>query len=955
VFAAKSAPPSQGSIVIHRPVFERAAEHGLTLFESPAGYLLVDGLSAILAERAWPFLWLRLGVEDRDPAILLTSIISAAQRLNPGVGSATLKAMQQNPGPVAGWPALFVHLASELADGLPQNCAIVLEQIHNLNSSPAAIGLLTIYLLANLPDSLPLILCANDPIPSSTFPSKTVKNGVKELRVDIRQVQTLAENTRVRLPRDTLRRAVSLTEGRGAVLASLLVACRSLGPVYFQETVNRSRDANQLLSLIARDSLTMADSNGLQALNLAMHLGYGHPDLMQASLGNQASLDGPWVQSLADGWKRLRYLWLDPLRSNLRAEIEAANLPIRRAADYLFNQGAVVQAIQLYLEIEDYDRAVPAIAGISDRMMDLGQWETLNHWLKLFPAGTVQDWPWLVYLQGELATLGGELNQARKVFANAAALFSERRDYEGACQSLLAKSSLAAWQDEDESAQASALQASALAEASGLNWYQGWAAWQLGSLALRRDDLSNALIHFSNAALKVEDPLLNKLFQKAESLVLSQRNLRLQSEFHRKEHLQAEQMAEETGERLQTLISSQTTNLAALLGTRGWSDVPLEMKLSALVSITNSTEDQTTGQLWQRITSRFSWPRRSSRASPGLPRLALPLPGLSSVQPGWHPSDPDEPGWSPDPSNVLPVQLALQDKPGQKASRPGSGHRTQGTGEREIEVKEKLPGSQFESQMPAPQITAYLLGSFRVAVDYKPVKNWSGSRGQGLLKYFLINKSHKVSRDVLMDVFWPEAGPEAARNNLNVALHALRRVFRTVTSIPVVLYDNEKKTYQLNPDFQVWLDVDEFNRHLQAARQLELKGQHTQAVREYEVAASLYQGDFLAENMYEEWTTLDRERLRIAYLDLLDRLSQVLFSQAQYTACVTLCQQILERDNCREDAYRRLMRCHSRLGQPHLALRQYQACVETLRIELDVSPEQATLQLYQRIRQHERI
>jgi hypothetical protein len=47
------------------------------------------------------------------------------------------------------------------------------------------------------------------------------------------------------------------------------------------------------------------------------------------------------------------------------------------------------------------------------------------------------------------------------------------------------------------------------------------------------------------------------------------------------------------------------------------------------------------------------------------------------------------------------------------------------------------------------------------------------------------------------------------------------------------------------------------------------------------------------------------------------------------------------------------MRCFSRLGRPHLALRQYQACVATLHTELVVEPADATVELYEAIRRHE--
>jgi len=125
------------------------------------------------------------------------------------------------------------------------------------------------------------------------------------------------------------------------------------------------------------------------------------------------------------------------------------------------------------------------------------------------------------------------------------------------------------------------------------------------------------------------------------------------------------------------------------------------------------------------------------------------------------------------------------------------------------------------------------------------------------------------------------------------------------------------------------------------------------AIAEYELAASLYRGEFLADDPYEEWPVLTREHLRLTYLDLLDRLSRLHFDQGRYAASAALCRRIIGHDRCREDAHRRLIRCYSRLGQPHLALRQYLACVKALRAELDVDPAPTTIRLQEAVRRHE--
>jgi DNA-binding SARP family transcriptional activator len=128
--------------------------------------------------------------------------------------------------------------------------------------------------------------------------------------------------------------------------------------------------------------------------------------------------------------------------------------------------------------------------------------------------------------------------------------------------------------------------------------------------------------------------------------------------------------------------------------------------------------------------------------------------------------------------------------------------------------------------------------------------------------------------------------------------------------------------------------------------------QETDARAEYELAASLYQGDLLAAP-YEEWPVLARERLRLAYLDVLDRLGRLSFDQGRYGASAALCGRMIEWDSCREDAHWRLIRCYSCQGQTRLALRQYLAYAAALRAELDVDPVPATIRLHEAMRRHQ--
>ena len=248
-------------------------------------------------------------------------------------------------------------------------------------------------------------------------------------------------------------------------------------------------------------------------------------------------------------------------------------------------------------------------------------------------------------------------------------------------------------------------------------------------------------------------------------------------------------------------------------------------------------------------------------------------------------------------------------------------------------------------------VMAYLLGPFTLVVNGQPIEAWHGTRGRSVLKYLLAHHGRPVPRDVLMDAFWRDIGHAAARNSLNVALSNLRRTLRpALGDVQPILH--EAGAYRLNPDLDLWVDVDEFEQRAERGFQLHAAGELAGAASELARATSLYRGPYQEDDPYAETAILTRDRLRVLFLEVLDQLGDVAFVQGRYDDCIALAQAMLGHDRCREDAHRRIMRCYGRQSRTDLALRQYQACVAALRDELDVEPSPASTELYAAIRQH---
>lgn len=224
-------------------------------------------------------------------------------------------------------------------------------------------------------------------------------------------------------------------------------------------------------------------------------------------------------------------------------------------------------------------------------------------------------------------------------------------------------------------------------------------------------------------------------------------------------------------------------------------------------------------------------------------------------------------------------------------------------------------------------------------------------KAQMILRYLLAHASRSVSQDHLMGWLWPDSSLKKARWSLNSAMCAVRKLLAEAPSArpaeSYVLF--EAGYYRLSPCVRVASDVQEFDASYRNGCYLEGAGQVWDAAGEYKRAIELYRGDYLVEDLYQDWTMVERERLSNAYVNMLWRLAVHYAESGQPQESIRACYRILEKDRCHEDSYRLLMRSYARLGLRCRALRQYQLCERILRQEYGTVPSPETQTLHRSI------
>ncbi len=254
-----------------------------------------------------------------------------------------------------------------------------------------------------------------------------------------------------------------------------------------------------------------------------------------------------------------------------------------------------------------------------------------------------------------------------------------------------------------------------------------------------------------------------------------------------------------------------------------------------------------------------------------------------------------------------------------------------------------------ETASVRPSLRVRFFGHFEMLCDGEPMPLGRNGKALTILKHLLANRSRPVSQDHLMGWLWPDSNLKKARWSLNSAVHGLRKLLAGCPSSPsgmsyVLL---EEGYYRLGPDLEIGTDVEEFDETYERGRRLEAVGRIEEASEEYEKAVELYRGDYLLEDLYEDWTMVERERLANAYMDMLDRLAANYMETGWLRKSIGTCYRALEKDRCHEDSHRLLMTCYARMGQRARAMRQYRLCERVLGQEYGTSPSPETRSLYE--------
>ena len=244
-----------------------------------------------------------------------------------------------------------------------------------------------------------------------------------------------------------------------------------------------------------------------------------------------------------------------------------------------------------------------------------------------------------------------------------------------------------------------------------------------------------------------------------------------------------------------------------------------------------------------------------------------------------------------------------------------------------------------------PPLHFELLGGFAVGrASWRVGDSWARPVDARLVRYLLVNVDQPVPEDLIIEALWPELEVKRARSSLQVSVSRARRVLDPPGAERSVI-ESADRSYRLALGERDLVDAEEFR----SAADVALSEPGEQRLLLLQHAHSLWGGEPMQEDRYEDWAAEHRERLIDQYTAVLAALVEIREQTGEHAEAAEVARELVDLDPLNEGGHRALITAYAHAGRTGQALRQYLECRRALIDTLGIEPAEATSRLQAQI------
>jgi DNA-binding SARP family transcriptional activator len=177
-----------------------------------------------------------------------------------------------------------------------------------------------------------------------------------------------------------------------------------------------------------------------------------------------------------------------------------------------------------------------------------------------------------------------------------------------------------------------------------------------------------------------------------------------------------------------------------------------------------------------------------------------------------------------------------------------------------------------ESLKRGEQIDVRTFGGLSILYNGSPITiNWESQKARLLFCCLLVTYDQWVHRQKLLEAIWPGCNMVSGEKNFKTTLSRLRKSFSGAHFLNPVLTQGE--AVRINFDM-VSLDASRFKNNAAQGIKLLVRGEIKAARKYLECAQDLYLGEFLPEEPFNQFITLERSELTDIYSSVIRALEK---------------------------------------------------------------------------------
>ena len=224
-------------------------------------------------------------------------------------------------------------------------------------------------------------------------------------------------------------------------------------------------------------------------------------------------------------------------------------------------------------------------------------------------------------------------------------------------------------------------------------------------------------------------------------------------------------------------------------------------------------------------------------------------------------------------------------------------------------------------------VAIHCLGAFRLVREggIVPVTAWQSKKARTLLKILVARRGRATTREFLMEALWPEEDPDVVTRRLSVAQATVRAVLDPDKRHPPDYFLVSTKDAVHVDLAHLPVDVERFLTAAADGLAFYRSGSAVAARQQLEIAEGIYDGDFLEEDLYEDWAVPLREEARATQISVARALAELAVAASDIDAAVRHYLRILDTDPWDAAAHLALVRVLESSGRHGEARRRYRA------------------------------